>query len=219
MRCQGHLAVTVTTDICDELDISPDTLRGAVRDSSLVPATQRQRNRLRPAAGRPATLGYYRAMLDPAKADPRLEALRQNMNRLIVVPTLALCGALRWRRSLCRGGRGGPFPATGAPGAGHATVARLVDRPGLIVAGSITRHRCSFHSVDVGRHALRASVQRAAAVAVLVFPARPAGARGVAADFLWIAVCGRNQTTDTRIFNPLRIGASSSGDLHIFHAT
>ena len=39
-----------------------------------------------------ATLGYYRAMLDPLKGDPRLEHLRPLMNRPITVPTLALCG-------------------------------------------------------------------------------------------------------------------------------
>ena len=46
--------------------------------------------------GRPgvlgATLGYYRAMLDPAKGDPSLQQTRQLMNRSIPVPTLALCG-------------------------------------------------------------------------------------------------------------------------------
>ena len=40
-----------------------------------------------------ATLGYYRAMLDPVKGDPRLEPLRALMERRIRVPTLALCGA------------------------------------------------------------------------------------------------------------------------------
>ena len=40
-----------------------------------------------------ATLGYYRAMLDPLKGDPRLEALRADMARPISVPTLALCGS------------------------------------------------------------------------------------------------------------------------------
>jgi pimeloyl-ACP methyl ester carboxylesterase len=40
-----------------------------------------------------ATLGYYRAMLDPAKADPRLNDLRQRMGNPIAVPTLALCGS------------------------------------------------------------------------------------------------------------------------------
>ena len=39
-----------------------------------------------------ATLGYYRAMLDPSKGDPRLEDIRASMNRPIGVPTLALCG-------------------------------------------------------------------------------------------------------------------------------
>lgn len=41
----------------------------------------------------PATLAYYRAMLDPAKGDPALEPLRALMTRPIAVPTLALCGA------------------------------------------------------------------------------------------------------------------------------
>jgi pimeloyl-ACP methyl ester carboxylesterase len=40
-----------------------------------------------------ATLGYYRAMLDPAKGDPALGELRLLMDRPIAVPTLALCGA------------------------------------------------------------------------------------------------------------------------------
>ena len=39
-----------------------------------------------------ATLAYYRAMLDPAKGDPRLDAMRPTMDRPIPVPTLALCG-------------------------------------------------------------------------------------------------------------------------------
>lgn len=40
-----------------------------------------------------ATLGYYRAMLDPQKADPKLAAMRPALDRLISVPTLALCGS------------------------------------------------------------------------------------------------------------------------------
>ncbi len=40
-----------------------------------------------------ATLGYYRAMFDVAKADPALADLRVLMARQIKVPTLALCGA------------------------------------------------------------------------------------------------------------------------------
>jgi pimeloyl-ACP methyl ester carboxylesterase len=39
-----------------------------------------------------ATLGYYRAMLDPRNADPKLDAVRTAMDRPIGVPTLALCG-------------------------------------------------------------------------------------------------------------------------------
>ena len=40
-----------------------------------------------------ATLGYYRAMLDPRKGDPRLDKMRPIMDRPITVPTLALCGS------------------------------------------------------------------------------------------------------------------------------
>ena len=40
-----------------------------------------------------ATLGYYRAMLDPGQGDPALADLRALMERPISVPTLALCGA------------------------------------------------------------------------------------------------------------------------------
>jgi len=40
-----------------------------------------------------ATLAYYRAMLDPGKGDPRLANLRPAMERIITVPTLALCGS------------------------------------------------------------------------------------------------------------------------------
>lgn len=40
-----------------------------------------------------ATLGYYRAMLDPHKGDPRLEKMRPSMDRPVTVPTLALCGS------------------------------------------------------------------------------------------------------------------------------
>jgi len=47
-----------------------------------------------------ATLAYYRAMLDPAKADPRLGELRQRMNGPIRVPTLALCGSEDLREEL-----------------------------------------------------------------------------------------------------------------------
>jgi pimeloyl-ACP methyl ester carboxylesterase len=40
-----------------------------------------------------ATLGYYRALFNPRNMDPRLENLRQSMDRTITVPTLALCGS------------------------------------------------------------------------------------------------------------------------------
>lgn len=47
-----------------------------------------------------ATLGYYRAMLDPARGDPRLDAVRAAMARPITVPTLALCGSQDLRAEL-----------------------------------------------------------------------------------------------------------------------
>jgi pimeloyl-ACP methyl ester carboxylesterase len=47
-----------------------------------------------------ATLGYYRAMLDPRKGDPGLGALRLAMARPIGVPTLALCGGEDLRAEL-----------------------------------------------------------------------------------------------------------------------
>jgi pimeloyl-ACP methyl ester carboxylesterase len=47
-----------------------------------------------------ATLGYYRAMFDTSKADPKLADLRALMSRPIAVPTLALCGAQDMRAEL-----------------------------------------------------------------------------------------------------------------------
>lgn len=47
-----------------------------------------------------ATLGYYRAMLDPRKGDSRLEDIRPAMDRTIAVPTLALCGSADLRADL-----------------------------------------------------------------------------------------------------------------------
>ena len=47
-----------------------------------------------------ATLGYYRAMLDPARCDPARAGLRALMERPIAVPTLALCGSEDMRAEL-----------------------------------------------------------------------------------------------------------------------
>jgi pimeloyl-ACP methyl ester carboxylesterase len=47
-----------------------------------------------------ATLAYYRAMFDVNAGDPALHELRERMNRLISVPTLALCGAEDLRADL-----------------------------------------------------------------------------------------------------------------------
>ena len=69
-----------------------------------------------------ATLGYYRAMFDPRRADPRLETLRQAMNRPISVPTLALCGGVDPRAELMQDQAQyftGEYRFELVPGAGH----------------------------------------------------------------------------------------------------
>lgn len=69
-----------------------------------------------------ATLGYYRAMIDPAKADPALGMLRERMAQPITVPTLALCGADDMRAELMRAQAphfGGEYRYEEIPRAGH----------------------------------------------------------------------------------------------------
>jgi pimeloyl-ACP methyl ester carboxylesterase len=67
-------------------------------------------------------MGYYRAMFDPAKADPALHALRAAMQDSITVPTLALCGADDMRAELMReqvACFGGLYEYREVPDAGH----------------------------------------------------------------------------------------------------
>jgi pimeloyl-ACP methyl ester carboxylesterase len=69
-----------------------------------------------------ATLGYYRAVFDPLKADPRHAALRAMMDRPISVPTLALCGSDDLRAELMTGQSQyftGDYRFELVPGAGH----------------------------------------------------------------------------------------------------
>ena len=67
-------------------------------------------------------MDYYRAMFDPAKADPALHELRAAMQHTIFVPTLALCGAEDMRAELMREQAtcfGGPYEYREVPSAGH----------------------------------------------------------------------------------------------------
>ncbi len=67
-------------------------------------------------------MAYYRAMFDPAKADPALHTLRAAMQHAITVPTLALCGAEDMRAELMREQAacfGGPYEYREVPNAGH----------------------------------------------------------------------------------------------------
>lgn len=67
-------------------------------------------------------MDYYRAMFDPAKADPALHALRAAMQHTITVPTLALCGADDMRAELMREQAacfGGPYEYREVAKAGH----------------------------------------------------------------------------------------------------
>ena len=69
-----------------------------------------------------ATLGYYRAMLDPSKGDPRLQQTRLLMDRPISVPTLALCGGDDLRAELMTDQAQyfcGEYDYQAVPGAGH----------------------------------------------------------------------------------------------------
>jgi pimeloyl-ACP methyl ester carboxylesterase len=67
-------------------------------------------------------MDYYRAMFDPAKADPSLHELRAAMQQTITVPTLAVCGAEDMRAELMRKQAacfGGPYEYREVPDAGH----------------------------------------------------------------------------------------------------
>jgi hypothetical protein len=86
-----------------------------------------------------ATLGYYRAMFDPARADPDLAEVRQTAGRPIVVPTLTLCGAQDKRAEVMQDQARhftGPYRFELVPGSSHflqrAAAGGHEARPGLV---------------------------------------------------------------------------------------
>jgi pimeloyl-ACP methyl ester carboxylesterase len=69
-----------------------------------------------------ATLSYYRAMLDPTRADPALESVRRDLERDITVPTLAIFGEEDMRADFAEAQKPffkGPYRAVNVPGCGH----------------------------------------------------------------------------------------------------
>jgi len=69
-----------------------------------------------------ATLGYYRAMIDPAKSDPALQDINEACERPIRVPTLALCGSNDLRSEMLEPQKeffAGPYEWAILEGCGH----------------------------------------------------------------------------------------------------
>lgn len=69
-----------------------------------------------------ATLSYYRAMLDPTRADPALASVRRDLERDITVPTLTIFGEEDMRADFAEAQRScfkGPYRAVNVPGCGH----------------------------------------------------------------------------------------------------
>jgi len=97
---------------------------------------QRIKSMLRHPGAVAATVGYYRAALNPALQDPTLVELRSRLDRPISVPTLALCGANDVRAEPMKGQSkyfSGPYRFEIVPDCGHflhrekpADITRLV---------------------------------------------------------------------------------------------
>ena len=69
-----------------------------------------------------ASLAYYRALFDPARADPALQDVRARLERPITVPTLAICGGLDLREASMADQAGyfsGPYRYEKVAGAEH----------------------------------------------------------------------------------------------------
>jgi pimeloyl-ACP methyl ester carboxylesterase len=69
-----------------------------------------------------AALAYYRALFDPAKADPALAAIKEASTRPIRVPTLALCGSNDLRGEMLEAQKdffAGPYEWALVEGCGH----------------------------------------------------------------------------------------------------
>ena len=92
---------------------------GKARCAGTLPPSQPNQGAV---ASLQATMGYYRAMFDPARGDPALSDLRTLLARPITLPTLALCGAkdlraelMRWQDAYFTGG----YRDQEVPGTGH----------------------------------------------------------------------------------------------------
>ena len=96
-----------------------------------------------------ATLGYYRAMFDPARADPDLAEVRQAAGR-IVVPTLALCGAEDKRAEVMQDQArhfAGPYRFELVPGSSHFLQR---ERPQAVTELPNDRHKDSAGRTNSG---------------------------------------------------------------------
>lgn len=123
----------------------------------------------------PATLGYYRAMFDAGRGDPRLAHLAPLLERPISVPTLALCGADVAGQIAANVYASGNFAAltTDELNAAEAVLRQRL-RPILSAAGvggSIDLLRASFAAnqtgLDAALDALRVEVDPATARATI----------------------------------------------------
>jgi pimeloyl-ACP methyl ester carboxylesterase len=90
-----------------------------------------------------AAPGYYRAMFDPARADPDLAEVRQAAGRPVVVPALARCGAEDKRAEAMHGQArhfAGPHRFELVPGSSHFLQREQPQAVTRLVLGWFARH-------------------------------------------------------------------------------